>query len=193
MCAEKKRKTYDQDGHGVAPCVTAADVPWYDRMDDRQDRAARCAIAPAASALEASASQARGHLVFRAQQSVQKIELLHPEALVETQPRVSRGKRRGLDTAHVSSPLYAPAHQARLLKDLHVLGGSGKGHAVRGSERADVALSGRQSAQHRAARPIGKRMKNAVESRGAFFHDSEAKAPPAKDQPLGLIALRDPC
>ena len=63
-----------------------------------------------------------------AQEPVERIEAVGPEAFVEAQPFVGAGERPGLEAAEMGAAAHLAADQAGVFQRLDVLGGGGERH-----------------------------------------------------------------
>ena len=98
-----------------------------------------------------------------AQQALENVEAVAPEAFVEADPFVRILERTRFQPAEMGPAHHRPPDKARAFQRLDVLRGGGKRHVERGGKFSDGALSVRKVAQHPAARGIAQSVENGVE------------------------------
>ena len=119
--------------------------------------------------------------VLLAQEALEDVEPLGPEALVEPQPFVGAGERSGVEAAPVGAAAHLPADQSGLLERLDVLGGRRERDRERLGELADRARAARELAQHPPPRGVAQRVKDGIEfGRLKINHVVEYSAAPLK-------------
>ena len=81
--------------------------------------------------------------------------------------------------------MHFPPHKPGILQHFHVLGRGRERHAERGGKIADIALAGREAAQHRAPGGIGEGVEYGIEGRVLFNHVVEYSRAVREIQPSG--------
>ena len=108
--------------------------------------------------------------VFFAEQPVEDVEALGPEALVEAQPLERAGERSGIEAADMGAAAHLAADQPGMLQRLDVFRGGGERNRKRFGELAHGAFAVGQLAQHLPARGVAERVEDRVEPVSLLFN-----------------------
>src|SRR5919112_1718724 len=119
--------------------------------------------------------------------SVERVELLVPVALVEPQPLVRAGQRARIEPAEVPPTHHGAPDETCSLEDLQVLGGRGQRHLQRLGQLADGQLPIGQPAEHVPSRVVRERVEHRVQLPQSFNHMVNDSSVLAYCQPIGYI------
>jgi hypothetical protein len=124
--------------------------------------------------------------VFRAQEPVESIQAIGPEALVKAQPLMGAGKRSGLKTAMMGAPAHLAADHAGALQNLDMLRRRRQRNRKWGRQFTHRPFPPRQITQHLAAGGVSQGMKDGIHLQCLLFnHVVEYKRLALNSQPYG--------
>ena len=101
--------------------------------------------------------------VLLAQEALEHIQTVGPEALVEAQPLVGAGERSGVEAAEMGAAAHLAADQPGVLQRLDVLRGGRERDREGFGELADRSLAAGELAKHPPPRGVAERVKDGIE------------------------------